>query len=115
MTSLIRATTPRRVLWLFGFGSSVLFSRRVRRGPGSLPCLCFVCVAHPSFGGQFVRPFACAVVSDQIYDEIPEDLRDIVEDVVLNRSSEASEKLLARAELEREKAEVCFWCRARIE
>lgn len=41
----------------------------------------------------------------QIYDEIPDDLRELVEDVVLNRSPDASERLLARAEEERERME----------
>eukprot|EP00968_Pinguiococcus_pyrenoidosus_P005982 scaffold391_cov223-Pinguiococcus_pyrenoidosus.AAC.5 len=39
----------------------------------------------------------------QIYDQIPEDLREIVEDAVLNRHPDATEKLLDRAQIEREK------------
>ncbi|RHY94053.1 hypothetical protein DYB35_001508 [Aphanomyces astaci] len=41
----------------------------------------------------------------QIYDDIPKDLLQIVEDVVLNRNPEASEALLERSLLEREKAD----------
>lgn len=41
----------------------------------------------------------------QVYDDIPEDLLQIVTDVVLNRNPEATEKLLDRSLLEREKAE----------
>ncbi|OQR99105.1 5-methyltretrahydrofolate-homocysteine s-methyltransferase [Achlya hypogyna] len=41
----------------------------------------------------------------QVYDDIPADLLQIVEDVVLNRSAEATEKLLDRSVIEREKAE----------
>ena len=40
----------------------------------------------------------------EVYDDIPEDLRVIVEDAVLNRNPDATEKLLERAEVEREKA-----------
>ncbi|KAF0698771.1 Aste57867_10629 [Aphanomyces stellatus] len=41
----------------------------------------------------------------QVYDDIPADLLKIVEDVVLNRSPDASEALLERSLLEREKAD----------
>ena len=34
----------------------------------------------------------------QIYDEIPKDLKNCVEDVVLNRSKDATERLLVYAE-----------------
>ena len=52
------------------------------------------------------------VVCHQIYDDIPADLRTLVEDVVLNRNPEATEKLLARAEYERTRKDtdvVRFW------
>uniref|UniRef100_A0A7S1UDH7 Methionine synthase n=1 Tax=Phaeomonas parva TaxID=124430 RepID=A0A7S1UDH7_9STRA len=39
----------------------------------------------------------------QIYDQIPEDLRELVEDSVLNRREDATERLLDRAQIEREK------------
>jgi 5-methyltetrahydrofolate--homocysteine methyltransferase len=39
----------------------------------------------------------------QVYDDIPEDLLEIVENAVLNRTEDATEKLLERAEVEREK------------
>ena len=38
----------------------------------------------------------------EVYDDIPEDLLKIVEDAVLNRTPDATEALLERAELERE-------------
>jgi 5-methyltetrahydrofolate--homocysteine methyltransferase len=41
----------------------------------------------------------------QVYDDIPADLLKIVEDAVLNRHSGATEALLERAQLEREKAD----------
>ena len=39
----------------------------------------------------------------QVYDEIPKDLLELVEDAVLCRRPDATERLLARAELEKEK------------
>jgi len=39
----------------------------------------------------------------QVYDDIPSDLLKLVEDAVLNRNDEATEALLQRAEIEREK------------
>ena len=45
------------------------------------------------------------VIDVQVYDEIPKDLLTIVEDCVLCRNAEATEKLLERAQEERAKLE----------
>ncbi len=56
------------------------------------------------------RRCACA----QIYDDIPADLRTLVEDCVLNRTADASERLLARAEVERTRGDTGAVVRTRV-